>query len=265
MHGKVLIVAGSDSSGGAGIQADIKTVTALGGYAMTAITALTAQNTTGVQGIHAVPADFVGAQLEAVLKDLPPDAVKAGMLANVDIVHVLRAALANVSAPFVLDPVMTAASGNMLIDETTATAIKETLFPIAALVTPNVAEAEFLLGRPVRTASDQDAAAHELLDWGAEAVLLKGGHIEGTPVRDVLVTAGGARHVFTTPRIETPHTHGTGCTLASAIAAGLAQGLLLEGAVDRARRYLEVAIRTNPGFGHGAGPVNHGHTVQDFA
>lgn len=265
MKGRVLIVAGSDSGGGAGIQADIKAVTALDAYAATAITALTAQDTHGVHGIHAVPADFVRLQMTVVLDDLGADAIKTGMLHDSGVIEVVAATLAAKAAdvPLVVDPVMVAKGGAMLLRAQAVAALRRHLIPRAAVITPNRPEAEALLGRPIAREAEAEEAARALLDLGCGAVLLKGGHAEGPVIRDILVSAGGME-VFERARIETRHTHGTGCTLASALAAGLAQGLGLSAAVRRARAYVHEAIRTAPGLGGGHGPLNHAHTVTAF-
>jgi hydroxymethylpyrimidine/phosphomethylpyrimidine kinase len=265
MVGRVLIIAGSDSGGGAGIQADIKTVTALGGYAMTAITAVTVQNTQGVQGFHAIPAATVAGQIECVLADIGADVIKTGMLASVEIVNAVRETLDRVAPhiPRVIDPVMVATAGQALVLEGAAEAIKRQLIPNARLVTPNLPEAEALTGRTIRTVADMDAAVPALRALGAGAVLLKGGHVEGDTIVDLLIEANEVSR-FTDTRIATNATHGTGCTLASAIAAGLADRLALTKAVARARAYVRQAILTAPGLGKGKGPLNHGHTVAPF-
>ncbi len=265
MQGRVLIVAGSDSGGGAGIQADIKTVTALGGYAATAITALTAQNTLGVHGVEPVSSDFIAAQMTAVLDDIGADVVKTGMLADATVIETVAATLDSHAAgvPLVLDPVMVAKGGASLLDPEAVGALRETLLPKAAVLTPNIPEAEALLGRDIAGPGDLEDAARALRDLGPAAVLLKGGHLEGDTLIDVLVDGAGVER-FTAPRINTPHTHGTGCTLASAVAAGLAQGMALTPAVGRAWAYVQKAIATAPGLGGGHGPLNHGHTVAPF-
>ena len=252
MRGRVLVIAGSDSGGGAGIQADCKTILSLEAHASTAITALTAQNTLGVHAVHPVPPEFVRAQIDAVLSDIGADAVKTGMLANAAIIETVRDAVAGLGVPLVLDPVMLAKGGAALLDPAALGALRR-LIPHAALLTPNIPEAEALLGAAVGVAED---AARALLGLGAAAVLLKGGHGGGAIVRDILATAE-ATIVLEHPRIATRHTHGTGCTLASAVAAGLAQGLPLEQAVRRARAYVQAAIAAAPGFGAGHGPLNH--------
>ena len=266
MNGRVLIVAGSDSGGGAGIQADIKTVTALSGFAMTAITALTAQNTGGVHGIHEVPADFVSQQMEVVFRDLGADCVKIGMLHRPDIIDVVVRALDKYAQdiPIVVDPVMIAKGGASLLEEAAMEALKERLIPKADILTPNLPEAEALANWPRNSAADAEALAQALLALGPQAVLLKGGHRDGAMVTDLLMSVSGTLLTFENSRIETVHTHGTGCTLASAIATGLAQNLDLATAVSRGHDYVLEAIRTAPGYGGGHCPLNHGHTVTTF-
>ncbi|MBM3489784.1 MAG: bifunctional hydroxymethylpyrimidine kinase/phosphomethylpyrimidine kinase [Alphaproteobacteria bacterium] len=261
MKGRVLIVAGSDSGGGAGIQADLKTVTALHGYAATAITALTAQNTLGVSGIHEVPADFVRQQMEAVLDDIGADCVKTGMLHDVAVIGAVAAVLETKApdVPLVVDPVMVAKGGASLLRADAMQALKARLIVRAHVLTPNLPEAEALTGMTIRTPAEMAQAAAMLLSLGPGAVLLKGGHLPGPVVTDLLATTDGVKS-FQQARIETRHTHGTGCTLASSIACGLAQGLALEVAVTRARNYLLEAIRRAPGFGRGHGPLDHAHT-----
>ncbi|WP_421790395.1 bifunctional hydroxymethylpyrimidine kinase/phosphomethylpyrimidine kinase [Hyphobacterium sp.] len=255
--GRVLIIAGSDSGGGAGIQADIKTVTALGGYAATAVTAITVQNTKGVTGIHPIPLDIIEAQARAVLADIGADVIKTGMLGDAELAGLIVRLLNDYpDIPLVLDPVMVATSGDVLVDDTAFTAIRDQLVPRAALVTPNAPEAEKLTGLPNASLEDQKRAGRALLETGAEAALVKGGHLDGQTIHDVLVTADTIT-VFESERQDTRNTHGTGCTLASGIAAGLANGIGLPDAVDRASRYLSEAIRTAPGLGSGHGPVNH--------
>lgn len=258
--GRVLSIAGSDSSGGAGIQADIKAVTALGGYAATAITAITVQNTKGVSAVHPVPTDIVAGQIEAVLTDVGADAIKTGMLATAEVIETVIKALdehGDPIIPLVVDPVMVATSGDRLIDEAAVEAVRDRLLPRATLITPNVPEAEALTGGRIEDMESQQAAAEMLLEMGARAALVKGGHMEGDIIIDVLATRNGVR-LFTRPRIRTRQTHGTGCTLASAIAALLAQGLPMDRAVEEAGDYLHEAIQRAPGFGEGHGPVNHG-------
>ena len=264
MRGRVLIVAGSDSGGGAGIQADIKTVTALGGYAATAITALTAQNTNGVHGIHEVPPAFVTQQIEVVLDDIGADAIKTGMLHRVEVLDAVTSALARsaVDVPLVVDPVMVAKGGASLLDDDARAMVRERLLPRATVLTPNIPEAEILAGMSIGDEAAMAAAGRKLLAMGPKAVLMKGGHLPGDDVFDLLLTETGIQR-FTSPRIESRHTHGTGCTLASALACGLAQGLATAAAVERARGYVLQAILSAPGYGQGHGPLNHGHTVTD--
>lgn len=258
--GRVLVIAGSDSGGGAGIQADIKTITALGGYAMTAITAVTVQNTLGVRNVHEVPPAIVREQIEAVMSDLGADTWKLGMLGSAAHVRAVMEAWYAVGegAPVVLDPVMIAKGGARLLDEDAVAVIRDELMPTAAIVTPNAPEAEALTGVEVRDLDGQINAAEILVErLGAWSALVKGGHIEGDTIRDVLLTREGYR-VFESPRIDTRATHGTGCTLASAIAAYNALGEPLEASVEKARAYVMEAIRRAPGFGKGHGPLGHG-------
>lgn len=267
MQGRVLIVAGSDSGGGAGIQADVKTVTALGGFAATAVTALTAQNTTGVYGVVGVEPPFIQQQMRLVIEDIGVDAVKTGMLHSAPVIEAVAEVLAELDPglPVVVDPVMVAQSGASLLESEAVSALKERLLPRATVLTPNLPEAEALLGAEIpETRDGMVSAALALAGLGPAAMLLKGGHMAGDRLRDVLAGAGELLEVFEEPRIDTPHTHGTGCTLASAIATGLAQGLEVSAAVRRARRYLRLAIEKNPGLGRGQGPVNHGVTVRPF-
>ena len=265
MRGRVLIVAGSDSGGGAGIQADIKTVTALDAYAATAITALTAQDTKGVHGVMPVPPGFIAHQMQVVLRDIGADAIKTGMLhdaATIDAVaDVLEAEPAARGVPLVVDPVMYAKGGHALLQPEAVATLKRRLLVLARVLTPNLPEAEALSGMRIRTLDEMRHAARTMVTLGCQAVLLKGGHMDGDTVVDVLATESGLRN-FESPRIASSSTHGTGCTLASAIAAGLAQGLDLEIAVARAREYVRRAIETAPGLGSGHGPLNHAHTVR---
>ncbi len=263
MNGRVLVVAGSDSGGGAGIQADIKTVTALGGYAMTAITALTAQNTQGVFGIHAVPESFVVQQIDLVLDDLGADCIKTGMLHSAAVIDAVVTALDGERAaiPLVADPVMVAKGGTPLLESSAVAVLKRSLLPRAALITPNIPEAEHLSGQRIASPDDMRRAAAALRTLGARAVLLKGGHLGGEQVHDLLLDGDGNERMFSDRRIDTRHTHGTGCTLASAIATGLAQQMTLPAAVEHALAYVREAIRQAPGYGKGHGPLNHAHTV----
>ncbi|HSE76822.1 MAG TPA: bifunctional hydroxymethylpyrimidine kinase/phosphomethylpyrimidine kinase [Alphaproteobacteria bacterium] len=263
MRGRVLICAGSDSGGGAGIQADIKTVTMLGGFAATAVTALTAQNTQGVFGVIAVPPPFIVKQMRLVLEDIGADAIKTGMLHSAEVIAAVVGVLAEQAAqlPLVVDPVMVAKGGAPLLEESAVAALKETLIPRATVITPNLPEAEKLCGLVVRDVAGMRRAAASLLALGCRAVLLKGGHLEGDVVVDLLATRDGSEE-FESPRIRTRSTHGTGCTLASAIATGLAQTLPLRDAVVRARDYVHRAIMTAPKFGRGHGPLNHAHPLE---
>lgn len=259
---RVLSIAGSDSGGGAGIQADLKTFAALGCYGMTAITALTAQNTQGVRSIHGVPPAMLRDQIDAVLEDIGADAVKIGMLHAPEIVLAVAGAIDHHALEkVVLDPVMVATSGAVLIDNPAIEVLVRELFPRAVLVTPNLDEAALLVGRPLKNAADMEAAAHELLARGAHAVLLKGGHLPGDTVMDLLLTASGENHWMHAPRIRSANTHGTGCTLSSAIAAGLALGQPLREAVESARAYVRAALLAGAKVktGAGSGPLNHGH------
>lgn len=256
-----LTIAGSDSSGGAGIQADLKTFSAFGVYGSSVITALTAQNTLGVQGIETVSAAFVAEQLRSVLTDLDVGAVKTGMLADAEIVEVVASALRSVSpCPLVVDPVMVATSGDVLLAPEAVNAIKRHLLPLATLVTPNLPEAAILLAsRQARNEEEMATQGKALLDAaGCHAVLIKGGHDVGDDATDILVSAAGVER-FVRPRIATPHSHGTGCTLSAAIAALLSQGAALSEAVDRAKSYVWEGLRhgSRLGIGKGRGPVDH--------
>jgi len=259
---RILIVAGSDSGGGAGLQADLKTVLALGGYGMTAVTALTAQNTEGVHEVLAVPAGFVRRQMRVVLDDLGADAVKTGMLKDAEIIAAVTEELP-AGVPIVVDPVMVAKGGAALLDAKAVDALKRLLLPRTSVLTPNLPEAEALLGQAIGDLDGMKRAAEALLRLGPAAVLLKGGHLPGETVHDVLIDDAGIR-VFSAPRIASRHTHGTGCTLASALATGLGAGRPLDEAAVRARDYVREAIRQAPGYGRGHGPLGHGHTVGPF-
>jgi hydroxymethylpyrimidine/phosphomethylpyrimidine kinase len=264
-QGRVLIIAGSDSGGGAGIQGDIKTVTALRGYAATAVTALTAQNTLGVFAIHDVPCDFIASQINLVLDDIGADAFKTGMLHTAEVIETVAAQLAPHTGhiPLVLDPVMFAKGGAALLQPDALTVLKESLIPLAHIVTPNIPEAEFLSGITIDSTASMRAAAERILAMGCQAVLMKGGHREGEIVSDLLVTTHDTVH-FEHARLHTRHTHGTGCALASAIATGLAQGMPLAPSVRRARDYVLAAINHAPGFGKGHGPLGHAHTIREL-
>ncbi len=262
MFGRVLVIAGSDSGGGAGIQADIKTITALGAFAATAVTALTAQNTLGVHGMMPVPTAFIRQQIEVVLSDIGADVIKIGMLGDIAAIDAVSDALQSLApnVPVVVDPVMVAKGGHALLATQAIHGLRQRLLPLATLITPNLPEAEALTGLTVRTKAEMHAAATQLLTMGARAVLLKGGHMASDTVVDLLASHTGIE-AFAAPRIQTMHTHGTGCTTASAVAAGLAQGLDLRDAVIRARLYVRAAISSAPGLGQGHGPLDHAVTV----
>jgi hydroxymethylpyrimidine/phosphomethylpyrimidine kinase len=261
-RGRVLAIGGSDSGGGAGVQADIKTVTALGGYAASAITAVTVQDTRGVHAVHPIPPDIVAAQISVVLADIGADAIKTGMLGEADVAWAVVEALAERSdIPLVVDPVMVAKGRARLISEAALDPLRR-LMARAALVTPNAPEAEALTGLSIASTDDLRRAGEALLTEGVSAVLIKGGHIAGESVIDLLMTPAGET-LLEGPRIDTRHTHGTGCTLASGCATGLAQGLPLEMAVARAWAYTAEAIRRAPGFGGGQGPLDHAWTTRD--
>jgi hydroxymethylpyrimidine/phosphomethylpyrimidine kinase len=260
-RGRVLIIAGSDSGGGAGIQADIKTVTILGGHAATAITAVTVQNTLGVFGVHAIPLQVIEAQARAVLDDIGTDVIKTGMLGDFAVVELAANLIAEAGVPAVVDPVMVAKGGHSLLDEDAVAAVRELLAPRAALLTPNAPEAAALTGLVVETTADLERAGEALLALGCQAVLMKGGHIAGDRLVDLLMTPYATTR-YETGRVETRHTHGTGCTLASACAALMAQGRPLDAAVAQARDYVLEAIRRAPGLGAGHGPLDHGWPVR---
>jgi hydroxymethylpyrimidine/phosphomethylpyrimidine kinase len=257
LKGRVLTIAGSDSGGGAGIQADIKTVTALGGYAATAITALTAQNTVGVYGVVGIDPAFVASQIEVVLDDIGADCIKTGMLYSQEVVNavcdVLEAKAATI--PLVVDPIMVAKDGTVLLHDTATATLKRRLLGLTTVLTPNVPEAQVLTGVAIHDPEQMIEAASMLLILGPKAVLIKGGHLAGEKVYDVLVSYTGSK-VFESPRIDTRHTHGTGCTLASAVATGIAQEMDIHAAVVRARNYVFEAIRYAPALGQGQGPLN---------
>jgi len=256
MTGRLLVIAGSDSSGGAGIQADLKTAQAFGVYAQTAITAVTVQDTHGVVQVHALPPALVRAQIDAALGDIGADVIKIGMLGNGGIAAAVADALEASSIPLVLDTVLLSSSGKALLDEAGIAVLKERLMRRALLVTPNLPEAEALTGIYPKSEHRLRNAAQVFKLLGANHVLFKGGHGEGPVLRDILWSEGEFIP-FEAPRQETAHTHGTGCTIATAIACGLAQQLSLKEAVARAHAYVQDAIRTAPGLGQGAGPLNH--------
>lgn len=257
----ILSIAGSDCSGGAGIQADLKAISALGGYAATAITAITVQNTTGVRAIHAVPPVYVRGQIEVVMEDIRPDAVKIGMINDVEIVKVIASCLRKYQPRFVVfDPVMVSTSGHKLIEDDAISALTRELMPLSSLITPNLSEAEVLMGHPINKVEEMKAAAPELLKFGCGAVLLKGGHLEGGKMCDVLQIAGeNEPYLFVSDKIESKNTHGTGCTLSSAIATFLALGYEMPQAVERAKAYVTGGINAGKDvhIGEGHGPLNH--------
>ncbi len=259
-----LTIAGSDSGGGAGIQADLKTFHRFGVYGTSVVTAITAQNTTGVQAIHPVPLADVRAQLDAVAEDLRPAAFKTGMLATAELARtVAEGIVAHGLTGYVMDPVMVATSGDRLLEADAEGALRTLLLPLASVVTPNLEEAAILTKRDVRTVEQMRAAAHALVELGAGAALVKGGHMEGGDTLVDVLYDGTEERTWARPRVDTRHTHGTGCTLSAAIAAGLARGDALPRAVERAGDFVARAIATAPGLGHGRGPVNHFADVED--
>jgi hydroxymethylpyrimidine/phosphomethylpyrimidine kinase len=272
---RILIIAGSDSGGGAGIQADIKTVTMLGGHAMTAITAITAQNTLGVDAVMAVPPDMVLAQMDSVIRDIGVDAVKIGMIGSAKTAHAVADRLERLDVPIVFDPVMIATSGSVLADAETIAAF-ERLMALASVVTPNLPELEALAGIRIHSEADQEDASNAVMErTGCRAILAKGGHwpttwIEAPPgeILDALYIRNEQGHWsasnWTSPRIDTRHTHGTGCTLASGIAVELGKGVSLPGAIARAREFVRAAMLAAPGFGAGHGPMGHHLAVVPF-
>lgn len=252
-----LSIAGSDSGGGAGIQADLKTFSAFGTFGTTAITAITVQDTRGVTGVHPIPIEIVAAQIAVVAEDLRPAAVKTGMLATSELVDAVADAIAGARlGNFVLDPVMVATSGDRLLAAAAEASVRERLLPLSTLITPNLDEASLLLGREVRTREAMRSAAAALVEMGAAAALVKGGHLEGDVVIDILFDGSELRE-WRRPRIDSTSTHGTGCTLSAAIAAGLAHGRALVTAVEDGLDYVHRAIASAPGLGRGHGPLNH--------
>lgn len=253
---KILTIAGSDSSGGAGIQADIKTITAHKMYAMSAVTALTAQNTTGVTAIFDATPEFVGQELDAIFTDIRPDAVKIGMVSQPGIIRVIAQKLHEYAAEnIVVDPVMVATSGSRLLVPEAIATLRTELLPLAAIITPNLPEAEVLTGRAISDTRGMLAAAAEIAETIRGAVLIKGGHL--TDSADDLLYAAGEARWFHAEKVDNPNTHGTGCTLSSAIACNLAAGCTLAEAVENAKTYLTGALRSGLNLGHGSGPLNH--------
>lgn len=256
----VLTIAGSDSGGGAGIQADLKTISALGCYGTSAITALTVQNTMGVSAIHNIPAEIVAGQIKAILQDIVPSAIKIGMVPNIEIAKAIaQELLPYQNIPVIFDPVMVAGSGHQLIDYQTIEVFRELLFPVTRLLTPNIDEAELLLKSKITTVNEMITAAKTLLESGTEAVLLKGGHLEGKNLYDVYVNQNGEEIIFEAEHIDSNNLHGTGCTLSSAIAACLALNFTLENSIVKARAYVWQAILNGRAVrtGNGHGPLNH--------
>jgi hydroxymethylpyrimidine/phosphomethylpyrimidine kinase len=256
MRPVALTIAGSDPSGGAGLQADLKTFHQFGVYGEAVVTLVTVQNSVRVSRVELMPRDLVLEQIAAVVEDMPPGAAKTGALGSAEMVEAVALAAAEFRFPLVVDPVMVSKHGQPLLPEAAAHAIREHLLPRAALVTPNIPEAEALTGIAIRTLDDMRQAARRLWEMGARAALIKGGHASSEDSTDILFD-GAAWRDFPGARIATRHTHGTGCTFSAAITAGLARGQALGEAVARAKRFIQEAIRTNPGLGHGAGPVNH--------
>jgi len=255
-----LTIAGSDPSGGAGIQADLKTFHQFGVYGEAVITLVTVQNSVRVSRIEVMPASLVAEQIAAVLEDIPPAAAKTGALGSAEVVRAVARAAAAFTFPLVVDPVMIGKHGLPLLPAAAVAALRDELLPLAALSTPNVPEAEAFTGSPIRSLDDMRAAAARICRMGARAVLIKGGHLEDPQFQNQAIDVlfdGADFAEFPAPRLETRHTHGTGCTYSAAIAAGLARGLPLREAVGRAKRFVHEAIRTNPGLGRGCGPVNH--------
>jgi hydroxymethylpyrimidine/phosphomethylpyrimidine kinase len=251
-----LTIAGSDPSGGAGIQADLKTFHQFGVYGEAVITLLTVQNTVGVERVECMPVDLVTQQIQAVIRDIPPGAAKTGALGNREIIEAVAGLAADFRFPLIVDPVMVSKHGAALLASDAIASLKSQLLPHASLVTPNLEEAALLADMEVRDVAAMRDAARKIARFGPKAVLLKGGHLAGEAV-DVLFSDGEWRE-FRVPRIETRHTHGTGCTYSAAITASLAAGCELGAAIEKAKRFITEAIRTNPGLGSGSGPVNHG-------
>ncbi len=252
-----LTIAGSDSGGGAGIQADLKTFQQFGVYGTSVVVAITAQNTLGIRGIHAVPVPMVRDQIAAVASDLPPDSVKSGMLATAELVDAVAESIRQFALPrYVLDPVMVATSGDRLLDRDAERTVRDHLIPLAEIVTPNLPEARILVEDEIRTVEQMESAGRTLIGLGAGAALVKGGHLASEELVDVLVTQDDTHH-FRHARIDTASTHGTGCTLSAAVTAGLATGKDLTLAVSDALDFVHHAIASAPGLGHGHGPLNH--------
>ncbi len=264
MKSRVLVIAGSDSSGGAGLQADIKTVSALGAYATSAVTMVTVQDTNGISGIHEIPPHVVSGQISAVLSDIGTDAIKTGALGSQDTIHAVAMEIERLAqgVPLVVDPILAATGGGTLMDRNALGVFKAELVLQADLITPNIHEAEILSGSEITCVADMKRMGERLLTLGPQAVLITGGHLKSDHVTDVLMTLDETIE-FSSPRIQTRHDHGTGCTLASAIATGLAQHMSVVPAIERARDYVREALVTAPGLGRGRGPLNHMHVLND--
>lgn len=257
-------IAGSDSSGGAGIQADLKTFAAFGVYGTSVVTAITAQNTQGVTGMLEIPKDLVQAQIDAVISDIGADAVKTGMLSSVELITLVADTIKSLNLKnVVVDPVMIAKGGDRLLREDAIETLRTKLLPIATIITPNIPEAETLTGITISNLEDSSSAAKMIVDMGVTSVIVKGGHLIDNEAIDIFYDGKNFRE-FRSPRIETKNTHGTGCTFSSAIAAGLARGIELTDAIGKAKEYVTEAIRTNLNIGHGHGPLNHLYRLQDI-
>ena len=258
---KILIIAGSDSSGGAGIQADIKTVTALGSFAMTAITAITSQNTTGVKSIVSIEPQEISNQIIFTSKDIKPDAIKIGMLHSTKVIVSVMKALKNIKLKkIVLDPVMVAKGGTKLIDDKAVNLLKTKLIKKVMLITPNIPEAEILTSTKIRSKEDMIFAANKLIEFGAKNVLIKGGHFKSKLVQDIFVNKSEIK-IFNSKRYKTKNTHGTGCTLSSAITTFLSCGKPIKKSCELGIKYVNIAIKTNPNYGKGHGPINHINSI----
>ena len=253
----VMTIAGSDSGGGAGIQADLKTFQELGVFGTTAITALTAQNTLGVDQIFPTPADFVQQQITVVLRDMPVKAVKTGMLFSAKIIHAVADTLETSNVQLVVDPVMIAKCGAVLLQQEAMEALKTRLLPLSTVLTPNIPEAEMISGLTIRTESDLERAAKAILELGVEAVVMKGGHLDGEYARDHVYLADGTHYIIQSKRVETKQTHGTGCTFSAAITAFLGRGFSLQEAIIEAKKFIYLAISNPLNIGYGHGPTNH--------
>ncbi|MCX2430108.1 bifunctional hydroxymethylpyrimidine kinase/phosphomethylpyrimidine kinase [Pedobacter sp. GR22-10] len=263
----ILTIAGSDSGGGAGIQADIKTFSALGCYGTSAITTVTVQNTVGVSAVHSIPAEIVQGQVIAVLEDIQPSAIKIGIIPEAAQVHAISEILSIYpKIPVILDPVMVSTSGFQLIENDAIKVLQRELFPLSHLVTPNIDEAEILAAIKIHTIDDMIQAARSILQTGCKAVLIKGGHMKGPDLYDVYLDQNGTEKTFRSTTIQTPNTHGTGCTLSAAIAAFIALGHDLPESIQRAKSFVQEAISAGADVktGNGKGPLNHFHKTQDL-